>query len=192
MENSTKYNENLILDNMNSVVLEDNSDKNYVIENFKSGLKTRNLIPIDSSNQVLEEENIFKTDENYIPNLSMPVFFNKKPDYPKNYFTISQTWLGHVLEIKDDVFISKLEDLNQPGTYEIGEFENTEVSQEDLELFKKGSAFYWSIGLANSKGQAVKQSFLRFQRINDWTESDYDSCADRASDLLKNLNWSTE
>lgn len=40
----------------------------------------------------------------------------------QKYSRKTQRWEGHILEIKGESFVGKLEDLSNPGTYEIAEF----------------------------------------------------------------------
>jgi hypothetical protein len=189
MNEQTKYSNNLILDNPISQVIDDNSFYDDQVKNIDNDLIVRNIKSQVIGSSFLSENLIFNSDPSFVPEFSTPIFFDKKPIYQKRYFLKTQRWIGHVIEVTGKIFKAKLEDLNQPGTYEIGEFETNDISTEDYELFKIGSVFYWSVGLANYNGQIVKQSLLRFQRVNNWTETDYDNCSDRASDLMKNLNW---
>lgn len=107
----------------------------------------------------------------------------------KSYFNKTQKWIGHVIEIEEGFFKAKLNDLTKSGTYEIGEFDLSEISEEDQPLIQEGSTFYWSIGYANEGGQVKKESIIRFQRLINWNESDYNEATDRASELSKNLKW---
>ena len=188
MAEQTKYYDNLILDNPISQVIDDSSNV-LKIERIKNEIFTRNIKLQNIGSHSLIENADLNTEKDYIPYFTTPIFFNKKPIYQKSYFAKSQRWICNVIDIGEKHFTAKLEDLNQPDTYEIGEFEIDDISSEDKELFRIGAVFYWSIGLAIHKGQAIKQSLLRFQRVNNWTEKDYDISADEASDLLKNLNW---
>lgn len=101
----------------------------------------------------------------------------------QTYFQNIQQWLGHVIHIGEGSFTAKLHDLNHPGTYEMGEFEFREIPEGDRDLFKIGAAFYWSLGYSHNKSQLTKESSLRFQRLNNWTEEEYDAAIDKAHDL---------
>lgn len=105
------------------------------------------------------------------------------------YFQSLQEWLGHVIEIdkENNLFIAKLQDLSAPGTYETAEFEIRDIPEGDLDLFKIGAAFYWSLGYNYNRSQKTKQSSIRFQRLNDWTEEEYDNAIDNANDLYQFL-----
>lgn len=114
---------------------------------------------------------------------------NDKITDEKNYFYKTQKWIGHVIEIRDDEFVAKLEDITKGGTNEIGEFDINEISEEDKSLLKTGATFYWSIGYANEGSQVKKESIIRFQRVFNWDEDDYNESLDRASNLSDKLNW---
>lgn len=104
-----------------------------------------------------------------------------------NYFQSLQQWLGHVIEIdnKEGLFKAKLQDLNNSGTYEMAEFEIRDIADGDLEIFKVGAAFYWSLGYHYNRSQKTKESSIRFQRLNDWTEEEYNTAIDNADDLFQ-------
>ncbi len=109
--------------------------------------------------------------------------------YLRNYSTTLQSWKGVVVEIKEDSFVAELEDLTNGGTKEIAEVELFSVSPDDRKLVSEGASFYWNIGYKMNYGQITKESLIRFQRIIDWNEDDYDQAADRASDLFENINF---
>jgi len=118
------------------------------------------------------------------------VDFIPKPNFDfKNYFSKTQKWLGHIIEIKGETFMAKLEDITNGGTYEIAEFDLEEVSQEDQELMALGAVFYWGVGYENRNGQVIKQSLIRFQRLPKWDQEDMDEALDRASRLNSLSNW---
>jgi uncharacterized protein YoaH (UPF0181 family) len=105
-----------------------------------------------------------------------------------DYFLSIQKWKGVITSISDETFEARLEDLINSDTYEIGEFELKEVSPGDLELFKMGAAFYWSVGYANNHNQREKKSIIRFQRLPSWTEDELDKASDRRNDLFDFLS----
>lgn len=189
MNEKTEYTENLVLDHPISRVVEDNPLFSNQIISLTKDLISRNLIIKKIGSTFFNEELEPTTDLFYIPSFTKPIFSEKRVNLFKNYSSQTQRWIGHVIEIKDKIFLAKLEDLNQPSTYEIGEFDISDISIEDKEMFKIGAVFYWSVGLTYRKGQAIKESLLRFQRLYKWTESDYDKSTDRALYLFKNLKW---
>jgi hypothetical protein len=115
---------------------------------------------------------------------------SKKP-YPKykNYISKSQNWIGYVISIDKETFSAKLEDINNPTTYEIAEFELNDISPGDLNLLKLGAIFYWSVGFGNQNGQHIKQSFIRFKRAALIHEEEFDKLMDEADNIYKNLTW---
>src|SRR5450432_3570477 len=70
-----------------------------------------------------------------------------------NHFSKTQRWVGHISKIGKTDFEAKLEDLTNPGTYEIAEFDLEEISPEDRLLVQRGATFYWSIGYSHDNGQ---------------------------------------
>jgi hypothetical protein len=133
------------------------------------------------SNNDLEPQNQFF----FLPAISPPYLILES----RSYFTGAQKWIGHVTIINKNTFKAQLTDLNDPTTYEVGEFEISEVPPEDLELLSLGAAFYWSVGQANVNGQVEKKSLIRFQRMKPWSETDYDTALDKADILFNELNW---
>lgn len=107
----------------------------------------------------------------------------------KSYVNRTQRWMGHIISISGDAFTAKLEDINSPGTFEVGDFELREVPEADKTLIKLGAAFYWSVGYSYLNGTVAKTSTIRFQRLANWTTSEYDEAADRANELFKKLKW---
>ena len=123
-------------------------------------------------------------------NINTPPFhISRSIEYLKNYSNNLQSWVGHVVEIKDLTFVAELDDLTNPGTKETAEIEFSSVSPDDCSLVELGAVFYWSIGAKMNRGQISKESIIRFQRVSAWEENEYDSAADRASDLFKSINF---
>lgn len=99
-------------------------------------------------------------------------------------------WKGYVTKIDETSFFANLEDLSDRTTYEIGEFSLRDVPNEDREIFRLGAVFYLSIGhITNSKGQVKKEKILRFQRLSNWSEEEYDASEDRAQKLFDTITW---
>lgn len=90
----------------------------------------------------------------------------------KVYYTKTQKWLGHVVEVTEGGFNAILNDLTNGGTDEFGEFSNDEITPEDLKLIKKGAAFYMSFGFVSINGTRKKESEIRFQRLAEFNEDD--------------------
>lgn len=96
---------------------------------------------------------------------------------------------GYVTKVFDEYFEAKIYDENLQGTYEIGEFDIKDVDKGDYDLFEEGAIFYWTFGYFKVKGQLLKQSEIRFQRIAIISENEFDEINDRAENLDKSLNW---
>ena len=104
--------------------------------------------------------------ESAYPVLDLPDFSNFfSGSNSKKYSKKIQSWKGIVLSRNTQSFKAKLYDLNAGGTYEVGEFENEDVSPDDLDLLRDGAIFYWSVGHYMENGQSVKRSDIRFQRL---------------------------
>lgn len=108
-----------------------------------------------------------------------------------NYSTTLQKWQGYINQVDFDErkFEAILNDITDEGTKEIAEFDFSDVSPDDRKLIEDGAVFYWSIGYSNYNGQTKKESLLRFQRVVEWSEEDYNIASDSASDLNKKLNF---
>lgn len=107
----------------------------------------------------------------------------------QKYSGKTQRWEGYVTEIHSDSFIARLEDLTNPGTHELITFDLNDVSPEDEQLLKVGATFYFSVGYVLNNGQREKTSLLRFKRIAEWTEDEFDRAIDRGKRLSKNIKW---
>jgi hypothetical protein len=126
--------------------------------------------------------------QEYISELSR---VNQTYGLPENqkYSGKTQRWEGYVIEINSDHFVARLDDLTTPGTHEIIRFDLDDVSPEDESLLQIGGTFYFSVGYVLNNGQREKTSLLRFKRIAEWTEEEYDRAIDRAERLSKKLKW---
>src|SRR5437762_9912251 len=127
--------------------------KEKLIYNTLSEGVKRKLDQVDNQNTFvkifplqngLDKEN---NDQDFFEITEMTKNFNI-PDKQK-YFSKIQKWVGYVLEIHGNNIKAKLNDLNNPTTHEIAEFEMNEVPYEDRELVLKGAGFYWSLGYVN-------------------------------------------
>lgn len=167
------------------------ADKDDIIlEALNEGVKKRlkkldglDLLGSKSLGSEMFEENNSKDFESPKFSFDFSAFDSNK------YFLQSQRWIGHVEMINKDGFIARLNDLSNPTTYEMGEFDFDEISPEDKELVTVGAAFYWSLGRANNYGQIEKKSIIRFQRVRNWTEDDYNKVLDRAEEKFNKLIW---
>ncbi len=115
---------------------------------------------------------------------------NNKDQKNRDYSISIQKWIGYVQEINCNSFIAVLNDLTNPTTKEIAEFNTIkDISKEDIPLVKIGSIFYWSIAYYTQNGQRKKESFIRFKRSIPFSESDIDEIVDKADKLNKNIHW---
>lgn len=107
----------------------------------------------------------------------------------KNYTKKTNNWIGHINSISENSFTAKLHEIRDNGTYEIAEFDFEEISNEDLSLIKVGAAFYWSIGHNVRNGQITKESIIRFQRLPQLNENEFEDImksVDELYDFLSN------
>lgn len=113
----------------------------------------------------------------------------KKKENDLDYICQSTKWIGYVIEIRDNSFTAKLTDVDNDTTYEIADFDKSDVSECDLNLLELGATFYWSVGYANQYGQIIKQSLIRFKRSINIEESEFDSIIDKAKELENEIVW---
>lgn len=128
-------------------------------------------------------------EEEYINSDFPPYIISRGVNHYKKYSKIVQNWLGHVTKTTKTSFYADLIDLVSMGTYETGEFDISSVSPDDRKLIKIGAAFYWNISERMSNGQISKESIIRFQRLVDWEETNFDNATDRATMLLEKLKF---
>ena len=141
----------------------DTATKNFEILNSSVKRFTEELKCITEEE---EEEGYKKNIEIEYPSLDFPklgdfLYYTNEKQFSKKI----QKWKGIVLEHNENIFKAKLYDLSSGGTYEIGEFENEDISPDDLNLLADGAIFYWSVGHYMENGQSVKRSDIRFQRL---------------------------
>jgi hypothetical protein len=83
--------------------------------------------------------------------------------------TNRQLWEGTVTEIMPEGFVAVLSDRTNTGNPDeraTFDFDNTEISPEDLKLVALGSSFYWVIGIEHTIGGQVKNiSMIQFRRV---------------------------
>ncbi|TSJ34916.1 hypothetical protein FO440_24055 [Mucilaginibacter corticis] len=130
-----------------------------------------------------------KKDSDILFNNKLHALNNRNFNTYREYYKEAQNWVGHIIELKEDSFVAKLEDLHHPATYEIASFDFNDVSPEDKKLIGLGNVFYWSVGYAVRNSQVIKESFIRFQRLPSWTVAQFDTIADNARSLSNSLKW---
>jgi len=110
--------------------------------------------------------------------------------YKKDNFISLQKWEGAVLEIKKDSFIALLIDLTKESPDETAEIPLEEVSEDDRNLLKEGSVFYWNIGYLNKIcGQRERISLIRFRRLPLWSKEEIDAAKCEAERIKNLLGW---
>lgn len=184
MTNKTIQKDHWILDTEYSNINEESKEKQIVIDSINSLISknTEYIYLENKQTNYIEFKEIYLIDK--IPKIS-----NRQISAYKNYMSKSQNWIGYVLKINEDSFFAKLEDKNEPTTYETASFDLEDVSTGDLELLKVGASFYWSVGYANQNGQVIKQSLVRFKRAINITTEEFDEISDKVNNFCKDLNW---
>jgi len=107
---------------------------------------------------------------------------------PQSRFITSQKWEGTVAAIAEDTFIAKLRDLtNRTSTeQEEAELPKGDISPDDLELFKVGAHFYFSVGYRISEsGSYERSSRIRFRRLPQWSANEIVGAFQRAKEIVK-------
>jgi hypothetical protein len=102
-----------------------------------------------------------------------------------------QNWRGVISQMNATSFVARLEDLTKGGTDELGEFDFSDISDDDKKLIRVGAIFYWSVGLYMEHGQIAKRSDIRFQRLILLDEDDIDKTRDDYKKKFANLKFET-
>jgi hypothetical protein len=93
-----------------------------------------------------------------------------------------QLWEGTVTEVRDNEFVATLADVTNPeNPDEQVEFTYDEVSEDDRQLVRSGSPFYWVVGSERTPGGQLRNvSMVQFRRLPTWTRSSLEQDAARA------------
>jgi len=141
------------------------------------------------TNHASPENNLHQIEKKQIRPFEIPEFSKDFFNYDRQkYFSKTQKWVGYILGVNGDTITARLNDLNNPNTYEIADFEIRDVPYEDRELISLGAGFYWSVGYVNDNGQIEKKSLIRFKRTIAWDETDVDRIKTNADNLYNKLN----
>jgi hypothetical protein len=155
------YYHGIPIDNVETLPMNNTKEKaNFLINDSKAYLET------DSDSYFDESKKNYKRNWDFGKKLFNNLRINNI------YFTKTQKWLGHVVEVGNDGFTAILKDLTNGGTEEFGEFFNEEITPEDIKLITKGAAFYMSLGYISNNGTRKKESEIRFQRLAEFDEED--------------------
>lgn len=107
-------------------------------------------------------------------------------------FKCFQRWEGVVLDIneEEETFRARLFDLLGTALEEEAILSISDISQDDEDLFKKGSVFYLSIGYQDDvSGQRTKSCFCRFRRLPIWEKETLLRAEREADEMYANLEW---
>lgn len=101
----------------------------------------------------------------------------------RDYLVTIQKWRGHIIEVNEDSFLAKLDDLTEGGTQEVAEFKQREVHPSERQFISLGTVFYFYIAYKISMGTLSKETVIKFQKPIQWNESNFDRASDRATRL---------
>lgn len=184
MDNITSIDKNILYVSEDSKI----NNLDFLVERIINNSVVKDIYESkNNENNFLEQEsNELKIDYSLPTKNNLFLFSNSKP---LNYSKKTNRWIGIVTKIKQNTFESKLEDLDIMGTYEIGEFDFSDISPEDLPLVEEGAVFYWSVGQVMDKGQLKKEFMIRFKRSIPLTVKELDEIEDWAEHKHQSLNW---
>jgi hypothetical protein len=98
-----------------------------------------------------------------------------------------QLWEGTITEVLDGGFAAVLSDksnLRNSDEQVKFDFDDTEISPEDVCLIRTGASFYWIIGSQTTfGGQVMNVSLVQFRRVPAWTERKLAKAAEEARRL---------
>jgi hypothetical protein len=96
-----------------------------------------------------------------------------------------QLWEGTVIECHNGSFVGRVVDLtNHANPEELVTFDLEELSEEDRELVQPGAAFYWTVGVEQSRaGQIKNVEMFNFRRLPRWTSSAIREAEKRAAEI---------
>lgn len=164
------------------------------LEVFNSTIKkyTTELEFVENDIDIIQNSKTGVNQQKDLPKLEFPNIDSIFDIANKNTYSKKvQSWKGVVSEVKENSFVARLEDLTNGGTDEMGEFDISEVTPDDLKLLKRGGIFYWSVGLYMEYGQSERKSSLRFQRLVHLDMEELDAIADNVKMKYENLKFRT-
>ena len=159
----------------------------FVLQEFKNPMEKRAYLLNQSATYDSSSREVESVPEN--KDIKTFLFAPQKRKNNIDYICQSTRWIGYVLEIKENSFTAKLVDIDDNTTYEIADFDKTDVSTFDKDLLTVGAVFYWSVGYANRYGQISKQSLVRFRRSIDLGIAEFDPIIDKAEELNHEIVW---
>lgn len=105
-------------------------------------------------------------------------------------FQCLQKWEGTIIEINEETFTAKLNDLTKKNPTEIAEFFIKDISEDDKLLLQTGAIFYWYVGYTKSiQGQLTRGYSIRFRRIPVWTEKEITQAKLESKNLGNEIGW---
>lgn len=101
-------------------------------------------------------------------------------------------WIGRVIEIEDnESFVAKIEPIQKnDDTEKIVRFNYRRVKMLNVDQFREGSVFYWTVGLfSDSKGTLTKQSEIRFQLLTPPSPQMVAALEDEIGKIYDGITW---
>ncbi|KKC32645.1 hypothetical protein [Devosia psychrophila] len=118
---------------------------------------------------------------------------NREEKGPSSQFVALQEWEGYVEKIVEgnDTFTARLTDKTNPDdSFEVGEFDLTDVASDDYELVRVGGVFRWVLGYRTfSTGRTEKSSSLIFRRLPAWRKATLARNKIEARELANSIRW---
>ena len=187
MKSETDITNNWLFEDKMTEISSNNDNEKKIIDNVKNEIECL-VKDINSKDSIS-----FKRVRKEIELQSLPLYFPqgitaKRISSSRSYTKNTQRWIGHIIKINNGKFKAKLEDITTPGTFEIGTFDIQDMFEEK-DMIQIGAVFYLSVGYEVSKGTSVRQKLIRFQRLSEWSETDFNKAIDRADRIAANLEW---
>lgn len=156
----------------NKTLPSSNKDEiSFIINDFKSIDESDSLV-LNSNDSMIDSPCFIEARNKALSenqDFGRKLFNANKVD--NSFYTKTQKWLGHVIEMYDHKFVAVLKDLTSGGTEEIGEFDFDEITPDDHPLISKGAAFYMSLGFISDNGTRKRESEIRFQRLAEFDQN---------------------
>lgn len=164
MKNTTQSFQNIIKDESNTdieILDESSTPELYEIDSqdvsseftFESG-RTYSKIDIEKNRHITE----------------LSFYKESKSGSHRKAFKAIQKWKGTVIEIDQDSFEARLEDLTLGGNDELEKFYFNDITADERDQLEIGKTFYWTIGQTEyiDTKKIERTSRIVFQRTLSW------------------------
>lgn len=96
-----------------------------------------------------------------------------------------QKWTGYILELFENSFIARLEDISNGGTNEEIELKYTDIPKKDNKYIQLGSCFTFEIGVEDKK----KYKKIEFVKPGKISKQDIEKAKLWAKEIMEGINW---